>query len=234
MIPEWRIPPLKPVLLEREVHVWYADFARAGDSGQAAKCLSSEERARAGRFTSEQAGRAYILSHGFLRNVLARYLKQTPSTIPFDSDVRGKPHLKKQGDEPPLQFNLSRCHSGTICAVAVGTSVGVDLESLNPALCADSTAEQVFTPLELRQLSSLEGDRRILAFFQCWTRKEAYAKCTGTGLSSELKSITVGLEDTSITLGQSFLATFPCPGGEIASIAFAATPVEVRFWHIAS
>ena len=119
--------------------------------------------------------------------VLARYLGRAPVYV---AGPRGKPAL--EGGE--IEFNVS--HSGGLVALAVarGRAVGVDIERITETPPRARIAEHFFAPAEVAALRALPADEQTEAFFRCWTRKEAYLKARGDGLSVELASFAVSLD----------------------------------------
>jgi 4'-phosphopantetheinyl transferase len=91
-----------------------------------------------------------------------------------------------------LRFNLSHSGSTALYAVACQREVGIDLERIEPKL-ADDIAEKFFSRNEVATLRSLPSSARLQAFFNCWTRKEAYVKARGAGLQISLRSFDVSL-----------------------------------------
>lgn len=58
---------------------------------------------------------------------------------------------------------------------------------------AEQIASRFFSPRERRCLLALPPEQRTEAFFNCWTRKEAYLKAVGLGLDDGLDQIEVSL-----------------------------------------
>jgi 4'-phosphopantetheinyl transferase len=56
---------------------------------------------------------------------------------------------------------------------------------------ADTIAAQYFSPTEYECYQTLPDDIKLQAFFNCWTRKEAYIKACGEGLALPLSSFEV-------------------------------------------
>jgi 4'-phosphopantetheinyl transferase len=108
--------------------------------------------------------------------------------------------------------------------------VGIDIERPDPELCEVQTAEQVFSAQELHVLSKFEPGERSAAFFRGWTKKEAYAKCKGAGLTTELKSIETGFAIGSSRLGTLSLLTFECPNKNVATLAIAGVLDKIALW----
>lgn len=54
-------------------------------------------------------------------------------------------------------------------------------------------ARRHFSESEFAALDGLHGTARQLAFYRCWTRKEAYIKALGEGLSMPLDTFDVSL-----------------------------------------
>lgn len=152
--------------------------------------LSPAERVRADRFRFPRDRRRYVIGRGTLRLRLAAYLGCPPSGVGIVQDEYGKPHLAAGLDAGfPLSFNLS--HSGDLALLAVGggPALGVDVEAIRPI--EPGVAECVFAPDERALLDAVPADRRQQAFFTCWTRKEAYVKALGSGLSTPLTAFAV-------------------------------------------
>ena len=146
--------------------------------------LSAEEQARAQRFTFDIHRERFIISHGFKRSILASYLNIAPTRIQFQLGDKGKPSLLETGDDrQALTFNLSHTEDLTLLAITRGREVGIDVEYMNRKVDWQSISQRFFTKPEQQALFSLMKESQKAAFFQLWTRKEAYMKVLGSGLS---------------------------------------------------
>ncbi|HET9588162.1 MAG TPA: 4'-phosphopantetheinyl transferase superfamily protein [Anaerolineales bacterium] len=193
----WSPPPDNPDLQPHQVDIWRArlDLPMEALKGWEA-VLSSEEAERAARFHFPKDRDRYIAAHGFLRGVLSRYLLCTPDELTFSANDYGKPVLIGH----KLEFNLS--HSGDFALVALtrGYKIGVDLERVRQGISSLVIARQYFSKSEIAELQGLPLDQREAAFFTCWTRKEAYIKAQGLGLSLPLESFDVSLTPNQPTI----------------------------------
>jgi 4'-phosphopantetheinyl transferase len=157
------------------------------------KILSPDERMRAGRFRFEHLRRSFIFTRGTLRVLLGRYLSSAPEEIPFSYGPQGKPAI---GTDTLVRFNIS--HSGDIVLLAFAREydIGVDIERIRPLPDMDDLVQRFFSSAERSQIGSLPREQRERAFFACWTRKEAYLKALGNGLSTRLDTFCVTLTPT--------------------------------------
>jgi 4'-phosphopantetheinyl transferase len=180
-------------LLPQTVDLWWVDLAPVQDLGAELALLDAQEQARANRLRLAHHRDRFILAHGQLRQVLARYLRQAPEAIVFCQGDRGKPAvLCQEGGPPPLQFNLS--HSGDTALLGVSRSpLGVDVEQLRSLPDSLSMAARFFSEKEFIFLQSLHESERALAFFKHWVCKEAFVKATGEGLVEQLHQVVVRL-----------------------------------------
>jgi 4'-phosphopantetheinyl transferase len=153
--------------------------------------LSAEERARSGRFVFERDRHRYVAAHGRLREILAGYVGAAPASLTFASSPSGKPALAEPRTE--LRFNLSHSRGLALVAVTRGREVGVDLEAIRAVEDLDDLAASCFSPAETRALAAVPEGSRLEAFFDGWTRKEAFVKLLGDGLSRPLDSFDVTL-----------------------------------------
>jgi 4'-phosphopantetheinyl transferase len=154
---------------------------------EAAALLSSDERERARRFRFDVHRDAFLRARAFLRRTLAAELGRDPRSLAFREGPWGKPCL---ANAPRLEFNLS--HSGAIALCALAPMpVGVDVEQHREGVESLEIAELYFTENELATLRTLPPPERVLGFFLCWTRKEAYVKARGEGLTVPLSSFDV-------------------------------------------
>ncbi len=153
-----------------------------------AALLSADEVERAGRFHFDIHRKRYIVGRAMLRTTLSRILGTAPRKLQFAYSQYGKPTL--EGD---LRFNLSHSDSYAVLAVAAGCDVGVDVERVRRDDDLIPLARRFFSPAEVEQLTALPADEQTMAFFRCWTRKEAYIKADGAGLSIPLDAFSVAL-----------------------------------------
>jgi len=186
--------PLEPAReVERlgldEVHVWSADLDRLPEA-VLGEPLSADERERGRRFHFERDRRRFVTARGLLRRLLGRYLGLDPSRLRFGYGPRGKPFL---AGEDELRFNVSHSGGLALLAFAWDRELGVDVEEEREVEEAKDIARRYFSPWEERELRLLTEVERRGAFFRCWTRKEAFIKVTGDGLSRPLDAFDVTL-----------------------------------------
>jgi len=175
------------------VHLWQRRLdARAEELSACYGLLSSEEQDRARRFLVERARNEFVVTRGTLRSLLARYLGSTPQEVHFRYAVRGKPALEGGSD---LSFNVSHTDGLALMAFVKRRAIGVDVENLDRKIEAERLAERFFSERERQALRPLRGDELQAAFFRCWTRKEAYIKAKGDGLSLPLHQFDVSIAE---------------------------------------
>jgi 4'-phosphopantetheinyl transferase len=193
-ISSWSLPPKDLVLGSAEVHVWRASlYLEASYIQSLQQILAADELARAGRFYFQKDREHFIVARGLLRIILGRYLDMEPSQLRFCYNHHGKPALDRKLGGDGCSFNLSHSHGLALYAVTRGRKIGVDLERIRPDLADEHIAEQFFSPLEIAALRALHTNIQKEAFFNCWTRKEAYIKAKGKGLSLPLNQFEVSL-----------------------------------------
>lgn len=153
-----------------------------------APLLSRRERERALRFRRGHLHDRYVTSQGLLRLVLARFTDRPPEALEFRHSDHGKPFL-----ENGPGFNLSHSGDHLLIGLVRGGRLGVDLEIPRHFPNLEALAERYFAPEEASELASLPEEERTGAFYRGWTRKEAFLKALGRGLSVPLESFAVRL-----------------------------------------
>jgi 4'-phosphopantetheinyl transferase len=179
-------------LADRQVHVWPVTLEAPDAVVERYRgLLNADERARAARFHFDKLRRSFTLARGALRVLLGRYRKVAAGEIQFRYGARGKPALAAASR---LHFNAS--HSGTLAlfAFTLDCEIGVDVEHVRPRSAMEDIAQRFFSADETAALMALSEQERGRAFFDCWTRKEAYIKATGDGLAAPLDSFSVSLD----------------------------------------
>ena len=175
-----------------DIQVWEA--SQSGMEPELAyftSLLSSDEIARANRFRFDKDRNQFTIARGLLRTMLARYLQTEPRSVHFCFSEKGKPAIGTPSSG--LQFNVA--HSGDLILLAFsrGRRLGVDVEQIRSDFATAEIAERFFSESERHCLRSIPVADRHEAFFRCWTRKEAYIKATGDGLSLPLHQFDVSL-----------------------------------------
>jgi len=213
---EWQHQARQPlgVLDSDSIHIWQwrheAAFAQNDDTYGP---LSPDERARAARFLAERPRREYVATRSTLRQILGQYLNAPPERLGFRYSERGKPSLV---DDPKISFNVSHSGDLSVLAVTCGRDIGVDVEWVRADVEAAALAARFFSRHERERLLRLHGGEITQAFFRCWTRKEAYIKARGDGLSLALDSFDVSLD----------------PGAASALLHTRPDPEEARKWVV--
>lgn len=188
----WLNPPDNLTLSEDEVHIWRAplDLEESFQSSFL-KLLSPDEKSRAQKFRFAKDSRNFINARGILRSLIGKYLEMNPAEISFQYSKFGKPAI---ADNHPLQFNVSHSQNIALFAFTKRFHVGVDIECVNPNIEIKDIATKFFSTNEVSNLLALPEDQQPLGFFNCWTRKEAFIKAIGEGLSFPLNQFEVSLE----------------------------------------
>jgi 4'-phosphopantetheinyl transferase len=191
--PAFCVPPALPWSLgEAEVHVWLANLDRSlGQLSKLGSMLSAEEQVRANRFRFEKHRNRYIAARAVLRSLLAAYLEIDATAVQLSYNAHGKPDLADPADD--LRFNLAHSSVLALYGITRGRNIGIDVERIRPELAAEDIARRFFAPEEVAALSLLPEELRMKAFFKCWTRKEAFVKARGLGLSMPLDHFVVSL-----------------------------------------
>jgi 4'-phosphopantetheinyl transferase len=236
--PNW--PSARPGkgLKTNEIQVWSACLDQPETMvTRLLETLSADERARADRFLFYRDRRRFIVGRGALRILLGSYAEFEPSFLQLGQGEYGKPLLK---NPPPggLRFNISHSGGLGLFAFVKGREVGVDLEFIRPMPDADAVSERFFSPRERAVLRDCPQAQKSEAFFRCWTRKEAFIKAIGQGLSHPLDRFDVSLapgesarflaidEDTKIASRWLLRELNPAPG------YLGALAIEGRDWHL--
>jgi len=237
--------PANPKLAPNQVHVWQISLAAPGTPATVSPSpLSEDELQRANRFHFEKDRLRFIAARSALRNILATYLNLPPREVAFSYASGGKPALAPHLNHSALHFNLSHSHDYALLAITPNSRVGADIEFINPDRATGAIAQRFFSPAEAASLQALPPAKRTAAFFQCWTRKEAYVKALGAGLSLPLSSFEVafgpGVPASLLRIRNSpempsnwRLHDIPAPQGYAAAVAVDNPTKDCLFqiWH---
>jgi 4'-phosphopantetheinyl transferase len=189
----WQPPPEPLQLSADQVHVWRVSLEASPETlASLWQTLSTDEQERANRYQFARDRQAYIARRGRLRLILGCYLGLDPASLRFSYNPFGKPTLQLQV-AGQLSFNLSHSQGLALYAFARQADIGVDIEHLRSDVDHLALAEHFFSTAERAELDALPMEIRQQAFFLCWTRKEAFIKAHGEGLSLPLDHFDVSL-----------------------------------------
>lgn len=232
--------PTALTLPDGEVHIWHVDVeALAVREAQWQQLLSPDEQLRAKHYLSVLARQTFVVTRGLLRGLLSAYLQTDQERISFQYAAMGKPALNPQHLDSNIRFNVSHADGIALLAFSRGRALGVDVEQVHRVLDIDAIATRFFSAEEQKQLAIVSEDR-YAAFFRCWTRKEAYIKAIGEGLSLPLSQFDVSLAsgDTNALLSTrpdgSEAARWSLREISVGSGYMAALCVEGHGWHLRS
>jgi 4'-phosphopantetheinyl transferase len=217
---EWAAPPEQLTLLDDEVHVWRAQLTHTTPAQLQSlrSFLTPDEIGRAQRFHFERDRASFIVARGMLRTILAAYLKLHPTQLRFRYNAYGKPALDGDEASSGLRFNLAHSHGLALYAVTRNREIGIDVERIRNDFGGEQIAERFFSSTEIAMLRELSPEQHTEAFFNCWTRKEAYLKGRGEGLSFPLERFHVSLS----------------PGEQRVALNVPESPFETARWSLLS
>jgi 4'-phosphopantetheinyl transferase len=214
---------------DNEVHVWCTKLNRLARPLEALRqVLSEDELQRAAKFHFRRDCDRFVAARGLLRMLLQCYTGVDAAALRFCYNEFGKPALTSGRND--VRFNISHSHdAAALFAIAKGSNVGVDIERIRPRFANEQIAEQFFSESEVRALRALPAELQPEGFFNCWTRKAAYIKARGDGLSLPLRDFDVSLKPgeparllrhaQSPELGRWTLQALSVPAGYVAAIA---------------
>jgi 4'-phosphopantetheinyl transferase len=203
-------------LAPAEVHIWQSRLDKSL-ADRVEHQLSADEISRAGRFHFAKDRNHFVAARGLLRGLLSAYTGVNSDELRFLYAEKGKPSLQ-ESHQSAIKFNLAHSHGMAIYAFSHSRELGVDLEFSRKDLADDKIAERFFSQREIKTLASVPVELRKQAFFNCWTRKEAYIKARGEGLSMPLDEFDVSL----------------APGEPAGLLANQKEPAEVTRWSMHS
>ena len=181
-----------PRLEGGSAHVWRIPLDRV-EPATLLDVLSADESARATRSFFEKDRRSFIRCRSTLRVLLGRYLQTAPDRLEFCYNGFGKPELVVLPPTFPLRFNVSHSGDWALVAMTLEHRIGVDIERVRQLEDIDDLARNNFSRIELEVYQHLPDEQRTPAFFHAWTRKEAFVKACGEGLSRPLTEFDVSL-----------------------------------------
>jgi 4'-phosphopantetheinyl transferase len=163
--------------LAGDVRIWQVDLSEANRVDGESEVLRRRRATRAA-----------------LRTALSEWLECSPSEVSFVRGPYGKPALAGAG-AGDVHFNVSRAGECCLIAITAIGPIGVDVERVVSFPEVEAIARTRFAPAEAAAILEHTGERRLRAFYNCWTRKEACLKATGAGLTRPLDAVTVTVDD---------------------------------------
>lgn len=194
------------------VHIWEGRLDVPDRIAAAARSLlSHDELARADRFIYDRHRRRYTVAQAHLRRVLAQLTATRPEAIDFRFGRHGKPSLPGGPS-----FNQSHSEERIMIAVAAGGRLGVDIEEVREVKYMLGIADRNFGADEAARIRAAPGHERLNLFFRLWTRKEAFLKALGVGLTHPLRTFSVD----------------PTPGAGQGLLRVDGLPEDPARWHV--
>ncbi len=181
--------------------------------------LSDDELTRAGRFHFDKHRERFIVARGRLREILAGYLNTDPNRIVFRYGKKEKP------ETTGVKFNLSHSAGLAVYAITRDREIGVDVEEIRTEIAQEQIAERFFCSNEVTSIRTAPAEQQALAFFRCWTRKEAYIKALGVGLSMPLSSFDV----SSGSIGRWSIRSIDLPSPYVGAVCTEGDDYSIIF-----
>jgi len=228
------------LLPSEHIDVWRIHLLPHRSHDVSESVLSPDEIARAQRFRFARDRQRFVECRSAIREILGRYLKIAAQEIRFRHEANGKPEIIETQNPQRLRFNISHSSDLAVMAVVAGSAIGTDIEKIRPDVECLQLAKRFFSEREFRTLQSLPADEKQRAFFACWTRKEAFIKAIGDGLSFPLSGFSVSVmpdapaelqevEEDSSAISRWALMNLELEGGYIGALAVEGSARQVHF-----
>jgi len=225
----WQTPNREMTLSPNDVHIWKVSLTpHQHQFIKLQRLLSPDEITRAQRLKFQEHRHAFIAARSALRLIMSRYLCVEAQSLVFTQGPQGKPFLKEPLANPPLLFNLSHTQHFALYAFTLNKEIGIDLEDQNRNINYESLIDRVCSEKEKAIIMAHAPPEQKQIFLTCWTRKEAYVKATGKGLSFPLQAITVSLPPTTPT------ALLEVAGDSQEPLRWSMHEIQVDHDHVAT
>ncbi|HEY85092.1 MAG TPA: 4'-phosphopantetheinyl transferase superfamily protein [Chloroflexi bacterium] len=243
--PTWNTPSNNINLSQDQVHIWRAWLTQPMPLiQQIAELLSDDEKARARRFHFERDRLKFIVGRGILRQILSRYLAVQAEEIQFSYGSQGKPALAIPATQN-IQFNLAHSRNLALYAVTCKQKAGIDVEYIRRLDDMAQMAARFFSPRENAAFQRLPEKDKPAGFFNCWTRKEAWLKACGDGLTRPLDQFDVTLtpgdparilsiRNAPAEAARWQLQAFQPAPNYVAALAVEDAALQTDYWHFSS
>jgi 4'-phosphopantetheinyl transferase len=238
----WSEPPESLSLATGDVHVWRVELNQPEPLLEKFReTLEEHELDRASRFHFEKHRRHFTAGRGVLRQLLSQYLGTKPEQLRLSYGAYGKPALNGEHKDSRLRFNMSHSHEVALFAFAEDRELGVDVEHIRTDFASEEVARRFFSRREVETFNALPRHDQVAAFFKCWTRKEAFIKVIGKGLSQPLDKfdVTLGLPAALLWVSGDDASRWSLYDLEVGGDYAGALAVEgqvsrIRCWHTTS
>ncbi|MFT7239170.1 MAG: 4'-phosphopantetheinyl transferase [Cyclobacteriaceae bacterium] len=226
-------------ILGNDVHVWKIDVDSVSFRPIHTGILSDDEVKRSKKYRFKIDRDTFIAGRVALRFLIAEYINANPEEICFDHNAQGKPSVNNSAG---LEFNLSNSYGKIVIALCINDIIGVDIEQNTRPVEIQNIAKSFFSQPEIETLEKISDENKLIAFYNCWTRKEAYIKALGGGLSIPLDQFGVSLapsskaeilfiEGNSTEPSQWSLVSFDFEHEFTGAIAVRKQEINIRFFH---
>jgi 4'-phosphopantetheinyl transferase len=238
----WSEPSESLSLATGDVHVWRVELNQPEPLLEKFReTLEEQELDRASRFHFEKHRRHFTAGRGVLRQLLSQYLGTKPEQLRLSYGAYGKPALNGEHKDSRLRFNMSHSHEVALFAFAEDRELGVDVEHVRTDFASEEVARRFFSRREVETFNALPRHDQVAAFFKCWTRKEAFIKVIGKGLSQPLDKFDVTLGQPAALLWVSgddasrwSLYDLEVGGDYAGALAVEGQVSRIRCWHTTS
>jgi 4'-phosphopantetheinyl transferase len=238
----WSEPSESLSLATGDVHVWRVELNQPEPLLEKFReTLEEQELDRASRFHFEKHRRHFTAGRGVLRQLLSQYLGTKPEQLRLSYGAYGKPALNGEHKDSRLRFNMSHSHEVALFAFAEDRELGVDVEHIRTDFASEEVARRFFSRREVETFNALPRHDQVAAFFKCWTRKEAFIKVIGKGLSQPLDKFDVTLGQPAALLWVSgddasrwSLYDLEVGGDYAGALAVEGQVSRIRCWHMTS
>jgi 4'-phosphopantetheinyl transferase len=171
------------------IKIWLGDIAAQDDGYQRYwGILDQTEQQHALTIKNGQIHRRYVEVRARLRILLGDIVNANPDQLRINKAEHGKPYLV---DYPEVAFNLSHSADKLAIAITYNCELGIDIEQCKPRKNLAALVDKCFGEEEKSYWQQLPEHQQTQAFYQFWTRKEAFVKATGKGIAIGLKQCVI-------------------------------------------